>query len=400
MTEQAATLPLYPFPTPHSMDDDPELARLRAEQPVAKVRIASGHEVWIATRHEDVKRVMSDPRFSRAQAVRPGAPALIPSVQSPDMLIGLDPPAHTRLRSLVNKAFTYRAVERLRPRVVAIVAELIDVMAGQAPPVDVVAHLATPLPGRVICEALGIPAEEQVRLDRFLDYIASNSSLPPEEAGPVVEDAMAYITELIGRRRQQPGDDLLTTMVQAHDGADKLTLPELLMNTLLLFGAAQDTTRNQLANSLLALFRHPDQLELLVRQPDLVPQAVEELLRFIRITQAALGRVATVDVELGGVTIRAGETVFPLFHSANRDGAVFDRPDELDVTRRDAGAHVGFGHGPHFCVGAALARMELQLALRALLTRFPTLQPAVPLAELEWQEGPTLRTLTALPVTW
>jgi cytochrome P450 len=404
MSEQSVTpsssLPLFPFPTPLSRDDDMALARLRTEEPVAKVRIASGHEVWIVTRYEDVKTVMSDPRFSRARSAGPEAPTLVPSIQSPDMLVSMDPPAHTRMRSLVNKAFTYRAVERLRPRVVEIVAELVDGMAAQSPPADVVACLAKPLPSRVICEALGVPPDERHRLDDFLEYIASDSQVPAEQAGPVLQAATGFLTELIGRKREQPGKDLLSAMVQAHDGADRLTVPELLMTTLLLFGAGQDTTRSQLANSLVALFRHPEQLELLVQNPDLMPRAVEELLRFSRITQASLGRTATVDLELGGVTIRAGETVFPLSHSANRDAAVFAHPDELDLTRPDVGAHIAFGHGAHFCVGSALARMELQASLGALLARFPALQPAVPLDELVWLPGTVIRTLSALPVTW
>ena len=402
MSEQRLTssLPLFPFPTPLSSDEEPDLARLRAEEPVARVGLASGHEAWVITRYEDVKTMMADPRFSRQRAAEPGAPTLVASVQTPDMLVSMDPPAHTRVRRLVNKAFTYRAVGRMRPRVTQIVVELLDGMAEQGPPADLVAGLAKPLPSRVICHALGVPHEEQSRLDGFLEYIASDTAVPPDEAGVVGQEAVGYLTELIGRKRQQPGEDLLTGMVEAHDGADRLTESEIVMTTLLLIGAGQDTTRNQLANSVVTLFRHPDQLAVLVRQPDLLPQAVEELLRFSRITAAGLIRIATADVELGGVRIHAGEAVLPLPHSANRDAAVFDRPDELDVTRPDYGAHIAFGHGIHFCVGSALARMELQESLGALLRRFPTLAPAVPLAELTWHPATIIRTLTALPVTW
>jgi cytochrome P450 len=405
MSEQTVTppptLPVFPFPTPLSMDEDPELARLRVEQPVAKVRIPSGHEVWLITRYEDVKSVMSDQRFSRERTADPGAPSFVPSIQSKDMLVSMDPPAHSRVRRLVNKAFNYRAVERLRPRVVEIAAELLDGMAEQGPPADLVASLAKPLPNRVLCHALGVPPDEQHRLERYLEYSGSDSVVPPEQAAEVIPDAMAYLTELIDRKRRQPGEDLLTGMVEAHDeDGDRLTENELLMTTLLLFGAGQDTTRNQLSNSMVTLFRHPDQLELLIGKPELLTGAVQELVRFTMITQIGLTRVATTDVEVGGVTIRAGETVVPLSHSGNRDAAAFDHPDELDLARSDVGAQIGFGHGIHFCVGSALARLELQEALGALLARFPTLQPAIPLAELVWQPGTVIRTLTALPVTW
>jgi len=401
MSEQTvtppSTLPPFPFATPPSSDDEPELARLRNEEPVAKVRLASGHEAWAISRYEDCRMVMSDSRFSRALTARPGAPSLTPAVQSPTMLTSMDPPAHTRVRSLINKAFTYRAIERARPRVTEIVDGLLDGMAEQDPPVDLIPSLAEPLPRTVIYELLGMPRAGRRPLERFMEYFGPDTEPPPAE---VMTGAMGFLAEMIELKRQQPGDDLLTALVQAHEGGDRLTQDELLMTTLLLFAAGQDTTRNQLCNSLVTLFRHPDQLRLLREKPELVPAAIEELLRYTRITQAGLVRIATADVVIAGVTVRAGDAVVPLSHSANRDAAVFDRPDELDLTRPDAGAQMAFGHGTHFCVGSALARMELQVAMGRLLARFPTLAPAVPLEELTWAPGQVLRTLTALPVTW
>jgi len=401
MSEQTvtppSTLPPFPFPTAPSRDDVPDLARLRAEEPLVRVRLASGHEAWLVTRYEDCRTVMSDARFSRALTARPDAPSLTPAIQSPNMLTSMDPPAHTRVRGLVNKAFTYRAIERARPRVTEIVDGLLDGMAGQDPPVDLIPCLAEPLPRTVICELLGMPPGQREPLDRFMEYFGPDTEQPP---AAVVAGAMAFLTEMIELKRQHPGSDLLSALVEAREGTDRLTQDELLMTTLLLFAAGQDTTRNQLSNSLVTLFRHPDQLELLRARPELVPAAVEELLRYTRITQAGLVRIATADVDIAGVTVRAGEAVVPLAYSANRDAAVFDRPDELDLTRPDAGAHMAFGHGTHFCVGSALARMELQVAMGRLLARFPTLAPAVPLEELTWAPGQVLRTLTVLPVTW
>jgi len=401
MSEQTvtppSTLPPFPFPTPPSRDDVPDLARLRTEEPLVKVRLASGHEAWLVTRYEDCRTVMSDARFSRALTARPDAPSLTPAIQSPNMLTSMDPPAHTRVRGLVNKAFTYRAIERARPRVTEIVDGLLDGMAGQDPPVDLIPCLAEPLPRTVICELLGMPPGQREPLDRFMEYFGPDTEQPP---AAVVAGAIVFLTEMIELKRQHPGSDLLSALVEAREGTDRLTQDELLMTTLLLFAAGQDTTRNQLSNSLVTLFRHPDQLELLRARPELVPAAVEELLRYTRITQAGLVRIATADVDIAGVTVRAGEAVVPLAYSANRDAAVFDRPDELDLTRPDAGAHMAFGHGTHFCVGSALAQMELQVAMGRLLARFPTLAPAVPLEELTWAPGQVLRTLTALPVTW
>jgi cytochrome P450 len=401
MSEQTVTppsaLPLFPFPTPPFLDDEPDLARLRAEEPVAKVRLASGHEAWLISRYEDCRTVMADPRFSRALTARPDAPSLTPAIQSPSMLTSMDPPAHSRVRGLINKAFTYRAIQRARPRVIEIVDGLLDGMAEQDPPLDLIPWLAEPLPRTVICELLGMPPGEREPLDRFMEYFGPDTDAPPAE---VVAGAMAFLAEMIELKRQRPGDDLLSALVQAHEGTDRLTKDELLMTTLLVFAAGQDTTRNQLSNSLVTLFRHPEQMRLLREKPELVPAAIEELLRYTRISQAGLVRIATADVDIAGVTIRAGEAVVPLAHSANRDPAVFDRPDELDLTRPDAAAHIAFGHGTHFCVGSALARMELQVAMGGLLTRFPTLAPAVPLDELTWAPGQVLRTLTALPITW
>jgi cytochrome P450 len=395
-TEPESGVPRFPFATPPGLDDEPELARLRAVEPVSKVWLPSGHPAWLVTRYADCRAVLADPRFSRALTTVAGGPALVPGIQNPDMLVSMDPPAHTRVRGLVNKAFTYRAVERTRPQVTELVTGLLDGLAGQLPPVDLLAAVADPLPALVVCTVLGIPPADRAPLNQFLEHMGAQQPPP----GAAVTEAMAGLAEIIERKRAQPADDLLSALTQAEEGGDRLSRQELLMTTLLLFAAGQDTTRNQLGNSLLTLFRHPDQLSLLRGQPELVPAAVEELVRFTRISQAGLIRIATADVELAGVTIRSGDAVVPLTHSANRDAAVFDRPDELDITRPDAEAHIGYGHGTHYCVGSALARMQLQVALGGLLRRFPALALAVPPDELEWRPGRIIRSLEKLPVTW
>jgi nocardicin N-oxygenase len=204
---------------------------------------------------------------------------------------------------------------------------------------------------------------------------------------------------LIAAKRERPGDDLMTTLIEARDHGDRLSEAELVQQAVGFLVAGHDTTANQLLVSLLTLFEHPDQLELLRARPELVPNAVEELLRFSRLLTAAFARVATADVGLEGAAVPAGATVFALTASANRDGRVYADPDRLDVARTDA-THLAFGAGPHVCVGAALARIELQVALASLLRRFPGLAPAAPAPELDWKRGTFVRGVRALPVTW
>jgi cytochrome P450 len=391
---------LFPFSTPPAEDAEAELARLRAEEPVARVRVAGGGEAWLATRYDDVRLVLSDPRFSRARATVPGTPSVVPNAQSPDNIVNMDPPDHTRLRKLLNRAFTSRTVDRIRPQIAAIADGLLDPVAAAGPPADLVRDLARPLSAWVMCDIFGIPFEERARLTEGVTMLMAAAELPPEVVGATYQQVTAYLAELFDRKRAAPAPDLLTALVEVRDGDDRLTDSELVENTLGIYAAGQDTTSNQLTNSLVTLFRHPDQLALLIAEPERIPGAVEELLRYVRFAAGQLTRVATEDVELGAVTIRAGDAVLVANHSANRDGAVYEHPDELRLDRPNAGTHLTFGHGIHHCLGAALARTELQVALGSLLTRFPTIQPAVPLEKLEWTTGHSIRGLCALPVTW
>jgi nocardicin N-oxygenase len=230
--------------------------------------------------------------------------------------------------------------------------------------------------------------------------IMASSAYPAERIHAAINELVGYLTQLIERKRAEPDDSLLSALVAARDGSDRLSEEELLNNAHLIFAAGHDTTANFLSNSLVTLFRHPDQLALLRQRPDLVPNAVEVLLRQVQLENAAPVRIATEDVELSGVMVRAGEAVVPSGHIANSDPAAFPDIGRLDVTRTDTVPHLAFGHGPHHCVGAALARMELQTALRTLLTTMPTLRLAVPADQLRWRPGMLMRTLEELPVTW
>jgi cytochrome P450 len=393
-------LPLFPFDTPRSAEISPEWAGLRDAGPVPRVRLASGHEVRLAIRYDDVRTVLSDSRMSRAAASVVGSPTILPASQGPTTIFNMDPPEHTRLRRLISKAFTYRSVEQLRPHIAEVVAGLVEAVAEHGPPADLVAMLADPLPGTVVCELLGIPAAERAPFHGWLAAIVATTPRPVEELVAATQTVNAILLDLLERRRRQPEDDLLTALVRAYDGGDRLTETELLSTVRTLFGAGQETTAGQLTKALLTLFRHPDQLALLADKPELVPNAVEELLRVVPLTVAVLPRIPTTDVELPGGSVRAGESIFPLHWLANRDPAVFPDPDRVDVTRPGAGAHPAFGYGVYHCIGAPLARVELQEALAAVLARFPTLRLAVPEAELGWQVNQLSARPAALPVAW
>ncbi|HEU4422667.1 MAG TPA: cytochrome P450 [Pilimelia sp.] len=392
-------LPIFPFDTPSELDAEPEYERLRRENPVPKVRLAPGGEAYLASRYEDVKRVFSDPVFSRAATSDPGIAVLRPVRRNPYIMVSLDAPEHTRIRRLVARAFTARSVELLRPRVEQIVDGLIDGMVAQPQPVDFVASFAAPLPALVISELIGAPIADADKLRGWMDIALSVTAYPPEEVRAAGEQMFGYVGALIAAKRAEPADDLLTRMIEARDNEDRLSEPELLNNLYILLIAGYETTAALLAGSLLTLHRHPDQLAMMRDKPELIPDAVEELVRYVRIAKASLERVATQDVELGGVKIPARSTVIPLQYSANRDEALTEDPDRFDITRKPL-PHMAFGGGLHFCVGAPLARVELRAALEGLLRRLPNLRPAVDASEIEWKQGLLTRGPVALPVTW
>lgn len=390
----------YPFHQPDRLNLDPLYAQLRRHEPVTRVQLPFGEAAWLATRYQDVKVVLGDPRFSRALSVGRDEPRTSPQPVEGGIM-SMDPPDHSRLRRLVAKAFTARRVEELRPTAAAIADELVDAMLAAGPPADLVEDFSTPLPVRVICRLLGVPAADQHLFRTWSESIISTTSLPPERIVEYLESLRAYMAGLIAQRRVTPTDDLIGAMVQARDADHgRLTEQEMVDLAAGLLAAGHETTVTQISNFVYVLLTNPQQLALLRARPELLPGAVEELLRYVPLgVSAAFARYATEDLELGGVRIRAGEPVIAAMSSANRDATVFDDPDRLDVTR-DAGPHLGFGHGVHHCIGAQLARMELRVALGTLLTRLPELALAVDEKDLEWKAGLLVRGLRALPVTW
>jgi cytochrome P450 len=372
-------------------------ARLRESRPVAPVQMPGYGQAWMVTRYADVRAVLTDPRLARDVHRWPDGGRTRPSERTGinDHMLHSDPPDHTRLRRLVQKPFAARRAA-LRPRAEEIAAALLDELAaGDGDVIDLLDRYARPLPIAVICELLGVPVagREWIR-----DTVYAYDERTEHER---VELALAaYFTELIAAKRADPGDDLVSALVLGHadDGtADELTGGELLATVFLLVMAGFDTTVNLIASGTLALLTHPGELARLRADPSLLPAAVEELLRFTSPVNHANDRFTAEDVTIGGVQIPAGEWVIPAISSADWDPAQFPGPDRLDLSR-DTSGHVAFGHGVHHCLGAPLARMEAEVALGALLARFPGLSLAVPAAELRWRPVSLMNGLESLPV--
>lgn len=390
----------FPFGDAARLEVDPLLARLRREEPLCRVRLPYGEPAWLATRYQDVKLVLGDPRFSRAAAMDRDEPRIRLYRPRTAGILSFDPPEHSRLRRLVSKAFTVRRVERLRPHVQEVADGLVDAMLAAGPPADLVEDFGLPLPITVICELLGVPVEDRVDFRTWSDAFLSTTRYTPEEVLRYTGLLREYMTKLIAERRQAPKDDLLGALVVARDDEDRLSEEEMLSLAEALLIAGHETTATQIPNFVYVLITHPEQLAALRADLDLIPGAVEELMRFVPLGGGALSaRYALEDVELGGVTVRAGEPVVVQLASANRDESVYTDPDELDLHRQEA-SHVGFGHGAHHCLGAPLARMELQVALRTLLTRLPGLRFAGSEDDIVWKTGLSTRGPEHMPVTW
>jgi cytochrome P450 RapN len=399
MTATEHPVRTYPFGPPDGLKLNPNYAQLRGE-PLVKVEMPYGGEAWLATRYEDVKIVLADPRFSRAEAVGKDVPRVMPPIEQETSILSMDPPEHSRLRKLVARAFTARQIERLRPRTQAIIDELLDQMIAAGSPADLAESLAWPLPITVICELLGVPVEDRDKFRVWTDRLLSLSGAEIEQTQQARESLDAYLAELIAQRRVEPTEDLLGQLVLARDEGERLSEGELVTFGVTLLVAGHETTANQTGNFVFLLLDQPQLWQQLVGDPDLVPAAVEELTRFVPLgASAAFARIATEDLELGGQLVRKGESVVTTIASANRDEAVFDRPDEIDLTR-EQNPHIGFGHGVHHCLGAPLARLELQLAVGTLVRRLPGLRLAVPADDVAWRVDRLVRGVRALPVAW
>ncbi|MFM9368701.1 cytochrome P450 [Streptomyces sp. Da 82-17] len=400
MTTEEAVLP-FPFDPPEGFEPPEEFRRLREQAPVSRVTLPTGDRAWLLTRYKDVRDALADPRLSRAAAELPGAPRMGNTSPGPKTILGMDAPDHSRLRRLVMKAFTARRVEALRPRVQQLADEQIDLVLYAPKPVDLMSCFALSLPIKVIFELLGVPHEDSDELHAWSEVIFALGGHTKEEVVEARGNIIAYLRGLIETRRREAADDLLSVLVHARDEGEKLSEEELLDFAMILMTVGHQSTSNSLGIALFTLLQHPEQMELLRRKPELVPAAVEELLRFnpFVFTGTQL-RVATEDLEIGGVTIRRGEAVIAALGSANHDEENFDDPEKFDV-QRGANQHLAFGYGIHHCLGAQLARLEMQIALATLIRKVPeTLRLAVPVEWLTWKTGLTARAVADLPVTW
>jgi cytochrome P450 len=383
-------------------DPPPELARLRADEGVLRVVTPFGLHAWLVTRYDDVRTVLSDPeRFSNARTDFPFAEQMQLSREEiaqrrAGQLLGMDPPEHTRLRRMLTPEFTVRRIRRLAPRIEEIVDSHLDALEKEGPPADLVSEFALPIPSLVICELLGVPYSEreqfQRRTRKQLDL-----SVPMAERLQLQRESRTFMEGQVAGAKAAPGDDMLGMLIREH--GDELTNDELVGVALLLLVAGHETTANMLGLGTLALLRHPEQLAAVRDDPAAVEPAVEELLRWLSIVPQGILRTTTTEVTLAGQTMPAGELVAVSLLAANRDPALVEDPDRLDITRGAMG-HVAFGHGLHHCLGAPLARMEMRTAFPALLRRFPKLDLAVPFEEVPFRPHHFIHGLQSLPVTW
>ena len=385
-----------PFDPPRAITE------LRSARPVCPLVFPDGHEGWLVTGYDAVRRVMADTRFSSRLDIgvvhvpfeTPGMPVPTePSPQLPGLFIAMDPPDHTRLRRKLTGAFTVRRMKALEEHINEITERQLDHLANLTPPVDLVKEFALPVPSLVICELLGVPyADRETFQVNSAKFLVKEQTL--EEKMNALNALTGYLAQLVMSKRAEPGEDILSDLARDAD----LSIEELVGMSFLLLLAGHETTANMLALGTFGLLEHPEQLAGLRANPDLMPNAVEELMRYLAVVDV-LYRYATEDIELGGETIGRGSTVVVSMLAANHDPHRFADPDGLDV-RREARGHMSFGHGVHQCLGQQLARIEMRAGFAGLLRRFPDLELAVPAGEVRLRSDMNIYGVHELPVTW
>ncbi|WP_216216153.1 cytochrome P450 [Amycolatopsis aidingensis] len=391
----------YPQHRTNPFDPPPEFADVRADEPLSRLTYPDGHLGWMVTTHALAKAVLAEPRFSSRLDVRRSvvrrpkvADIAVGGPARPGFFIGMDPPEHTRYRKLLTGQFTVRRMNQLVPRIEQIVREHLDAMAHAGPPAELVHDFALPVPSLVICELLGVPYADREEFQRD-SAIMLRLDATDEEASAAVRSLLTYLGELVRRKQAEPGEDLLSGLI----AGGELTEDELATIAFLLLVAGHETTANMLALGTFVLLQRPGQAAALRAGSVPVEGVVEELLRYLTIIHQGLVRTAVEDVELAGQLIRAGESVAVALPAANRDPDRFEDPDSLDLAR-DAGGHLGFGHGVHQCLGQQLARIEMRLAYAELFRRFPGLRLAVAPEEVPLRTDMGIYGVHRLPVSW
>ena len=390
----------------HKADPHPFYERLRAERPVCPVRTPDKRTIWLVTRYEDVAMVLKDERFVKhPKNVKTGKRSVrhlwFPKFARPLFernMLAMDKPDHTRLRGLINKSFSPRLVDGMRSRIDSLTADLLDQVRDRRQ-FDLIRDYALPIPTTIIAEMLGIPARDGRKFNRWSNSLtkAVSNRWRMMRAVPDVWLFSRYIRKFVSLRQANPQDDLISEMIRAEENGERLDDDELVATAFLLVYAGHETTVNLIGNGVLALLEHPEQMELLRSEPNLIESAVEELLRYGSPVEYATDRFAREDVTIAGVDIPGGASVIPVLASANRDESVFPNPNTLDITR-EPNKHLAFGFGPHYCTGAPLARIEAQVAINALLQAAPEFGLNVAPSELSWRPSLLMRGLESLPI--
>ncbi|MEU9470797.1 cytochrome P450 [Streptomyces avermitilis] len=405
MTEQptATGTELHEYPMRRGCPYHPptEYDELSEQGPLSEVRLYDGRVAWLVAQHKEAREMFADAKLFSSDHDNPAFPILAEREKNfPEFtqeLFGLDGERHKARRRMLLPRFTAKQVEKLRPMIQQVADELIDDLVQHETPVDLIAVLGRPLPSRVICKMLGISYEEHELFEVHAQGIMQAPDL--EQAITAGRELLDYLVKVVDAKQTNLGDDLLSTLIRERLNTGALTSIEVskLMVALLIGG--QETTTSMIGLGTLTLLQHPDQLAMLRENPDLLPGAVEELMRFLSIADLTTLRVATADVEVAGRMIKEGDGVILSTAAANRDTRVFENPDTFDILR-DTQGHLAFGHGPHRCLGENLARAELEILFGTLFKRIPTLRLAVPMDEVSMKVGMTLEGLHDLPVTW
>ncbi|WP_242891038.1 cytochrome P450 [Actinomadura litoris] len=393
------------LPIPRSVPTEvaEEYTRLRGERPVCPVTLRTGEPALLVTRHDDLKTVLTDRRFSRAAVCDDDAQKTGAVRPNPDTIINMDPPRHARIRKLAAEAFTQERMGKLRPRIERIVEELVEEVASMTPPVDLIGAFARPLPLRIICEMLGVPFADRDRIVGWVEVIMTITSTSEGVIGAYVE-MRGYFAELVESKRQNLGEGFLSALAPWSDEGDRLTESELISLGTFLLVAGHETSVTVITDAVLQLIRHPDQLADLLADKSLLDGAVEGMLRVGIPGVSPFPRIATTDIALRDEVIPQGTAVVVNYETALRDPEVFGSgaeadPEAFDIRRKPL-SQVFFGPGPHFCLGAPVARMELEYGIWGLFRRFPGLRLAIPAEELKWKDFAALGNYEEFPVTW
>ncbi|GAB2697612.1 cytochrome P450 [Kitasatospora kifunensis] len=400
----ATELPNFPMTRTCPFSPPEQYAKLRESEPLSQAVLkVTGKPAWLVTTHEHVKTVLGDSRVS-SNLKLPGYPHQfhIPEEMLREvrlMLLSMDPPEHTAQRRYLIPEFTARRMRALRPRIQEIVDARIDAMLAAGGPVDLVSALSLAVPSLVICELLGVPYEDHPQFEEW-SALMMNHDISPEEYGAAVVGLDMYLDKLITAKETEPGDDLISRFIEKNREEPIADHTDIVTMARLMLVGGHETTANMISLGVLGLLEHPEQLDAIKADPDLLPGAVEELLRFFSISDSGTARVALADIEIDGTVIKAGEGILPLNNSANHDESVFPDADTLDIRREEARSHLAFGYGIHQCIGQNLARIELEIVYGTLFRRIPGLKLAVPMSELKFKDEALVYGVHELPVTW